>query len=65
MNCVYPEIEAISFFWDKLVPGAIVILDDYNWLSHIEQKRAFDDFACGHGFEILALPTGQGLIIKR
>jgi hypothetical protein len=65
MNCVYPEIEAISFFWDKLVPGAVVILDDYNWMAHIEQKKAFDMFAREHGFEVLALPTGQGLIFKK
>jgi hypothetical protein len=64
MNCAYPEIEAIKFFWDKLVLGAIVILDDYNWVSHVEQKRAFDKFAQEHGFEVLALATGQGLIIK-
>lgn len=65
MNCVYPEIEAIKFFWDKLVTGAIVILDDYNWIGHIAQKRAFDEFAAMNGTSVLSLPTGQGIIIKK
>ncbi len=64
MNAVVPEIAAITFFWEKLVPGGMVVLDDYGWRQHIVQKRAFDLFAKQHGVMILSLPTGQGLIIK-
>jgi O-methyltransferase len=64
MNCMAPEIAAIEFFWNKLVSGAPVVLDDYGWLGHSEQKLAFDAFARREGVEILALPTGQGLILK-
>ena len=64
MNCVAPEIAAAEFFWDKLVSGAAIILDDYGWAKHIMQKRAFDEFAKRKGVPILSLPTGQGLILK-
>lgn len=64
MNCVAPEIAAADFFWDKLVSGAAVILDDYGWAKHILQKHAFDEFARQKGVPILSLPTGQGLILK-
>jgi hypothetical protein len=64
MNCVLPEIAAIEYFWDKLVPGAVVILDDYGHSGHELQKYAFDEFVKKKGVEILSLPTGQGLIIK-
>jgi len=64
MNCVEPEIAAISYFWDKLVPGAIVVLDDYGVTMHIAQKLAFDSFAKQMGTSVLSLPTGQGLILK-
>lgn len=64
MNCVEPEIAAADFFWEKLVSGAIMILDDYGWSEHIEQKHAFDAFAKRKNISILALPTGQGLILK-
>src|SRR5690606_2246179 len=29
MNNVVPEIAAAEYFWDKLVSGAIIVLDDY------------------------------------
>jgi hypothetical protein len=64
MNCVYPEIEAINYFWDKIVPGGIIVLDDYGYPGHMNQKNAFDEFAKKKDIEILTLPTCQGLIIK-
>ncbi|HEY2846595.1 MAG TPA: TylF/MycF/NovP-related O-methyltransferase [Pyrinomonadaceae bacterium] len=64
MNCAEPEIAAAEFFWDKLVSGAAMVLDDYGWTDHIVQKRAFDQFAKKRNVPILGLPTGQGLILK-
>ena len=64
MNCVEPEIAAATAFWDRLVVGGIIVLDDYGHPLHIEQKLAFDRFAAEHGVTILSLPTAQGIIIK-
>ncbi|MBF0216027.1 MAG: class I SAM-dependent methyltransferase [Candidatus Omnitrophica bacterium] len=64
MNCVIPEVESIKYFWPKLVPGAIVVFDDYGWGGHEKQKEAIDKVALSLGVEILTLPTGQGLMIK-
>ena len=64
MNNATPEIAAVNHFWDKLQPGAPVLLDDYGFVRYEVQKQAFDAWAAEHGVEILALPTGQGLIIK-
>jgi O-methyltransferase len=65
MNCVAPEIAAAEYFWDKIVPGGVVILDDYGFPAHILQKKAFDEFALRKNVSILSLPTGQGIIIKK
>ena len=65
MNVVEPEIAAINFFWDKVVTGGIIILDDYGFPKHVEQKHAFDQFAKEKKVSILCLPTGQGIIFKR
>jgi hypothetical protein len=54
----------VEYFWDKLVSGGIIILDDYGWAKQINQKIAFDKFADIHGDRPLSLPTGQALIIK-
>ena len=64
MNCVEPEIAAAHFFWDKIVPGGVVILDDYGFKGHEEQKAAFNEFAKQKNVPILQLPTGQGIIFK-
>jgi len=64
MNIVLPEQTALKYFWDKLVPGGIVLFDDYGWLGYIAQKRSHDAFAESKGVQILNLPTGQGMLIK-
>ena len=65
MNLVYPEIKAGEYFWDKLVPGAMIVLDDYAFsASYDEQRIAWDSFAKEKGVQILTMATGQGLIIK-
>jgi hypothetical protein len=64
MGIVKAELAAITHFWDKLVSGAVVVLDNYGWIAHRLQKQALDAFAERVGVEVLLLPTGQGLIIK-
>ena len=64
MNTRDPEIAAAECFWDRLVSGAAIVLDDYGWRKHLEQKLAFDEFARKRGVQVLSLPTGQGLILK-
>lgn len=64
MNIAEPEIAALRYFWDRLVPGAPVVLDDYGWANYLPQKEAMDAFAREKGVMICELPTGQGLLIK-
>jgi 2-keto-3-deoxy-L-rhamnonate aldolase RhmA len=64
MNVAYPEFAALCHFWDRLVPGAPVLLDDYGKQPFVEQKAALDAFAFSKGVTILNLPTGQGLVLK-
>ena len=64
LNCAGPEIEAIKFFWNRLLPGAIILLDDYAFRGYESQKRAWDVFAQQKQVMIASLPTGQGLLLK-
>jgi hypothetical protein len=64
MNCAAPEIAALDYFWPKLVPGATVVLDDYGWTGHTEQRDAFDEWSLKNSVPLLSLPTGQGLLVK-
>lgn len=64
MNCALPEVAALRFFWNKLVPGGMILLDDYAFSGFDEQHKAMDALAEELGVEIMSLPTGQGLLIK-
>lgn len=64
MNSEYPEVKALEFFWERLVKGGIIILDDYGYPGCLNQKIAHDAFATSKGVRVLALPTCQGMIIK-
>lgn len=64
MNHAAPEQAVLERFYDRLVPGACVVLDDYGHSPHWRQKDMADEFAAARGKMILELPTGQGLLIR-
>jgi len=64
MNAALPERAALEYFWDKLSPGAMVLLDDYARYGYAQLQEAIDEAARARGAAVLSLPTGQGLIQK-
>lgn len=65
MNCAAPERAALEYFWDRLSPGGLVLLDDYAMHANDALAEAIDEAAHARGAEVLSLPTGQGLIWKQ
>ncbi|HJT19313.1 MAG TPA: class I SAM-dependent methyltransferase [Nitrospira sp.] len=64
MNCAFPEVAAVDRLWNRLVSGALILLDDYAYFGYGVQKAAMDKAMKGKGVSIVSLPTGQGLIIR-
>lgn len=64
MNCSPPEVAAFDYFWDRLSPGAVILLDDYAYGGFASQKHAMDAATAAKGIKVASLPTGQGIIIK-
>lgn len=64
MNCAPPEVASLRYFWPRLTPGAMVLLDDYANRGRDEQRVAMDKVAGELGVVICSLPTGQGLLVK-
>ena len=64
LNNASAEIGALEVLFDRMVPGAVLVLDDYGWLAYRAQKEAEDPWFEKLGYRILELPTGQGLLIK-
>ncbi len=65
LNPAKAESDAIRHFWPRLSHGAPMILDDYGRSGFETQRVAADEVGLELGFEILALPTGQGLGFRR
>jgi hypothetical protein len=64
LNHAAAEEAAIRHFWPRLAPGAPLILDDYGFQGYEDQRAGADRLGEELGFRVLALPTGQGLVIR-
>ncbi len=64
LNNADAEIGALEILFDRIVPGGVMILDDYGWLGYRAQKLAEDPWLAARGYHVLELPTGQGLVFK-
>jgi hypothetical protein len=65
LNNAAAEIAALEALYDRISPGGVILFDDFCWSASIRQQ--VDELAWfeARGEQILALPTGQGLHIKR
>ena len=66
MNNSVPEVAAMEVFYPLVSKnGGIILLDDYAYQGYEYQKKQIDYFLDSIGSEHpIALPTGQGLLIK-
>jgi len=66
LNQAQAEIDALNILFERVVPGGVVVLDDYEWSGiHREQKNLEDPWFDQKKYRVIPLPTGQGMIIKR
>lgn len=63
MNNVRSEIGALEAMERRLVPGAVIVLDDFGALPYREQHMAERAWFAERGVPVLELPTSQGLAI--
>jgi O-methyltransferase len=66
LNQPAAELAALDALFDRIVPGGMLILDDYEWaMAYRGQKLAEDPWFEARKYRVIPLPTGQGLVIKR
>ncbi|WP_424858723.1 TylF/MycF/NovP-related O-methyltransferase [Tepidimonas sp. HKU77] len=66
LNHAEAEIAVLDALFDRVVPGGMIILDDYEWSGvYRAQKLAEDQWFQSRNYRVMPLPTGQGLVFKR
>jgi hypothetical protein len=65
LNAVAPSRLALEFAYARMVPGGMILFDDYGGAGSEAQRRMIDDFFDDLPETPLALPTSQGLVVKR
>ncbi len=64
MNSWQAEIGVLEKLWDKIVPGGVIVLDDFGFYQHRAQMEHELPWLLDRGHTPLELPTGQGVVIK-
>jgi hypothetical protein len=59
-----PTSDSINFFYPRMVPGGLMVLDDYGFTSCPGAKKAADDFLRDKTESVVMLSCGSGLLIK-
>ncbi len=65
LNSAKTEISLLKVFFEKMVPGGIIILDDYGTMGYEQQYTEEKIFFANLGYDVFELPTGGGMVIKR
>ena len=56
-----PTHDSFEYFWPRLVPGAVMVCDDYNWTG---ARRAVEEFCSARGAQFRATPFNQAVIYR-
>lgn len=60
-----PTRDSVAFFYPRLVPGGLLVCDDYGFSTCPGARRAVDEYMADRPEPVLQVPTGQGVIIKK
>lgn len=64
LNAAAPTDFALKYVWSRLVAGGILVFDDYGWSQYSDQKKLIDAFFEDKKDSLIALPTGQAMVVK-
>jgi len=56
-----PTKASLEYFWARLVPGGVMVCDDYNWSG---ARKAVEEFAADSGAKFSVTPYTQAVIVR-
>jgi hypothetical protein len=60
-----PTRDSVEFFYPRIVPGGLLVLDDYGFLTCPGARRGVDEFMASRPEPVIESPTGQAFVVKR
>lgn len=64
LNAAAPTEHVLGHVYERLVPGGVIVFDDYGWRGYEDQRAGIDAFFAARPEEIIALPTGQAVVLR-
>lgn len=64
VNAVEPSALCLAYAYPRLVPGGVLLFDDYGSRDFIAQRLIIDRFAASEAATLIQLPTGTAFLLK-
>lgn len=59
-----PTLDSLEFFYERLLPGGLIVCDDYGSGAYPGARSALDEFFADKPEKPVELPQGQAFIVK-
>jgi predicted O-methyltransferase YrrM len=57
--------DCCEFFYPRMVPGGLMVFDDYGWTSTLGARTAVDEFFVDLPETPIYVPTGQAIVVRQ
>jgi hypothetical protein len=64
LNASAPTVHVLEHVLQRLVPGGVIVFDDYGWPGYEDQRAGIDRVLREAGEEAIAQPTGQAVLVR-
>jgi O-methyltransferase len=65
LNAMAPSRLALEYAYEHMIPGGVIVFDDYGFASYSDQRVMIDEFFDTRPETLVVLPTGQAFALKR
>ena len=65
LNSSKSTLATLEFFYPRLVPGSVILFDDYGWDQYEDTKNTVELFFNKKSGILMKLPTGQAIYFHK
>jgi O-methyltransferase len=64
LNSAKPTLSSLEYFFPKLLPGGIILFDDYGQIGYSDTRKTIDEFFHDKPGILMKLPTSQAIFYR-